>query len=124
MRRTLAGLLFFITLAMGGTALAQVPDESLPQPDESAAPQVAEVLVLDDRFVQSRLTVKPGTTVTWVHRGNNFHSSSAIDGGWDSGAIQRGDTFSFTFMEPGSYPYLCRQHVLQGMRGTISVEPE
>ena len=124
MRRTLAGLLFFITLAMGGTALAQVPDESLPQPDESAAPQVAEVLVLDDRFVQSRLTVKPGTTVTWVHRGNNFHTSSATDGGWDSGAIQRGDTFSFTFTEPGSYPYLCRQHILQGMRGTISVEPE
>ena len=125
MRRTFGALLLVIVWTItGGTALAQVPEESPIEPEATVPPAVVEVIVLDDRFSQARLTVKAGTTVTWVHKGNNFHTTSATEGAWDSGTIQRGDTFSYTFTDPGTYAYLCRQHLLQGMRGTITVEAE
>lgn len=81
------------------------------------------VMMLDDRYGPARLTVKTGATVTWIHSGNNLHTATALDGSWDSGSLERGQTFSFTFSAPGTYSYICRQHLLQGMRGTIIVEP-
>ena len=101
------------------TAHAQSAESSESTGGEAPA---IEVAVRDDRFTDARLTIAPGTTVTWTHKGNNLHTISATDGAWDSGTLQRGDTFSFTFTEPGVYSYLCRQHLLQGMRGTITVE--
>jgi plastocyanin len=80
------------------------------------------VTVRDDRFADSRQTVPAGTTVTWTHKGNNGHTVTALDGSFDSGLLERGDEFSFTFSEPGIYQYICRQHILNGMRGTITVE--
>jgi plastocyanin len=78
--------------------------------------------MLDDRFTPSRQTVKVGTTVTWLAVGNNQHSTSSLNGLWDSGLIDKGTSYRFTFDKPGVYQYLCRQHLLQGMRGTITVE--
>ncbi len=106
-------------LFLGGGALQGVIAQAEDTESEAAT---VEVSVRDDRFADARLAVAPGTTVTWVHKGNNLHTISATDGEWDSGTLQRSETFSFTFTEPGVYPYLCRQHLLQGMRGTITVE--
>ncbi len=39
---------------------------------------------------------------------------------WDSPGIDRKDTFSFT--KPGEYRYMCREHLLEGMVGTITVK--
>ena len=146
MRRMLGVLLLIAGLATGGlttdvrdhlaphAALAQTAEESEVQPaaepeSETAGEPVAsipgevvEVLVRDDRFTESRLTIAVGTTVTWVHKGHNLHTISAVDGMWDSGTVQHGESFSFTFDRPGTYAYFCRQHLLQGMRGTITVE--
>jgi len=106
-------LLVLVVLAGAALALAR------PSHAEDAA---VEVTIRDDRFTDSRLTIPAGTTVTWTHKGNNSHTVSPLDGDWESGPLTRGESFSYTFPEPGTYPYLCRQHLLQGMRGTITVE--
>jgi FtsP/CotA-like multicopper oxidase with cupredoxin domain len=104
-----------------------------PAPAPSASPAATltaattsdgsvEVVMRDDRFVASRTTVKAGTTVTWSNQGNNSHDTSSLDGLWSSGAFPKGESFSVTFDTPGTYQYLCRQHLLQGMRGVITVE--
>ncbi len=114
MRRTIQSLTIALAvLACGALAFTQ---------SASGEDATAEVTIRDDRFTDARLTVAAGTTVTWTHKGNNQHSVSALEGDWDSGLLMRGETFSYTFTEPGVYAYLCRQHLLQGMRGTITVE--
>ncbi len=92
-----------------------------PAPAQPAA-SGAQVTMLDDRFNSSRITVTAGTTVTWVNNGNNLHDTSSLDGLWTSGSFPRGQTFSYTFDKPGTYQYLCRQHLLNGMVGTIVVQ--
>ena len=77
----------------------------------------------DNYFDQANITVPVGTTVTWVQSGNNPHTTTSYDGLWDSGILPggSGQTFSFTFNEPGTYRYFCRPHEAQGMVGTVTV---
>jgi plastocyanin len=117
---TLAGLLLG-SVALAGPVNAEDGAEGSAEESVEQSSSV-EVAVRDDRFVSARLTVPAGTTVTWTHRGNNSHTVSAVDGTFESGTLERDDSFSFTFDTPGTYQYLCRQHLLQGMRGTITVE--
>jgi plastocyanin len=77
----------------------------------------------DNFFDQADITVEPGTTVTWVQRGQYGHTTTSYDGLWDSGLIEGNTdgTFSFTFEEAGTYEYFCGPHEDIGMVGTVTV---
>ena len=77
----------------------------------------------DNSFEQADITVPTGTTVTWVQTGNNPHTTTSYDGLWDSGMLAggSGESFSYTFDEPGSYTYFCIPHENQGMVGSVTV---
>src|SRR5215212_7989250 len=68
------------------------------------------VSIQDFFFDPGQLTVAPGTTVTWVNNGQAPHTTTADDGTWDSGTLQPGEDFSFTFDQPGTYTYHCSIH--------------
>ncbi len=73
----------------------------------------------DEGFQESNLTIDAGTTVRWRNMDSQPHTSTADDGEWDSGNLDPGDTFEFTFDEPGEYPYHCQYHGPQ--TGSITV---
>src|SRR5919107_777184 len=85
----------------------------------ASAPDEMTVSIQDFFFDPGQLTVAPGTTVTWVNDGEEPHPSTADDGTWDSGTLQPGESFSFTFDDPGDYSYLCEIH--PDMTATITV---
>lgn len=93
-----------------------------PTPAPAAAPTKLNVNVVDNRFEPSVLTVAAGTTVTWTNQGLNLHTLTSADGLFDSGALQSGQSFTYTFEKAGSVTLLCRQHTLNGMSGRISVQ--
>src|SRR5215208_4290108 len=68
------------------------------------------VSIQDFSFSPGQITVAPGTTVTWVNKGPSAHTTTADDGTWDSGTLQQGEDFSFTFDQPGTYTYHCSIH--------------
>jgi plastocyanin len=68
------------------------------------------VSIQDFSFDPGQITVPPGTTVTWTNEGPSPHTTTADDGSWDSGELQQGEDFSFTFDEPGTYTYHCSIH--------------
>lgn len=64
------------------------------------------------------VTVAVGTTVTWV---NHDVAPHTVTGGpLDSGMMMHGDTYSYTFSQPGTYAYVCVYH--PAMTHTIIVE--
>jgi plastocyanin len=79
-------------------------------------------VVVDNRFQTGELTVAVGTTVTWTNNGFNFHTLSSRENLFDSGPLAGGQTFSYTFKEAGSFNLICRQHILNGMTGRITVQ--
>jgi plastocyanin len=74
------------------------------------------------------LTVTVGTTVRWTNNDAIAHtvtsgtSDGAVgdaDGTFDSGFLNEGDTFVYTFEEAGEFPYFCSPH--PWMIGTVTV---
>jgi plastocyanin len=80
----------------------------------------AEVKIDNFTFNPQQITVKAGTTVTWVNHDDIPHTATSKTGVFRSKALDTDDKFSFTFATPGSYPYFCALH--PHMTGTIVVE--
>jgi plastocyanin len=64
------------------------------------------------------VTVRIGDTVTWTNCSGVAHTSTHNGGLWDSGNINPGGSFTFTFATVGNFPYYCRLH---GHTGTVVV---
>ncbi len=88
-------------------------------------------------YVPNPVKIKVGDTIKWVNKGETVHTattdpSTAPDPGWasvpagaetfDSGYVNGGEDFSYTFKVPGVYHYFCTPHVKEGMKGEIDVE--
>jgi plastocyanin len=82
--------------------------------------QDVEVKIDNFTFNPQQITVKAGTTVTWVNHDDIPHTATSKTGVFKSKALDTDDKFSFTFATPGSYPYFCALH--PHMTGTIVVE--
>jgi plastocyanin/uncharacterized membrane protein YozB (DUF420 family) len=78
----------------------------------TATGDVGSATVHEDQylFVPAELTVPVGTTVVWTNDERAKHTATADDGLFDSGDQSLGDSYSYTFLEPGIYPYYCRYH--------------
>ena len=83
-----------------------------------AAPQV-----MIDNFVYSPipLTVKVGTTVTWINHDDIPHTVDSTQGKFKSAALDTDDKFEFRFTEAGEYSFYCRIH--PKMTGKVIVQP-
>ena len=80
----------------------------------------------DFKFGGDPATVKVGTKVTWTNLDAAPHTATADDRSFDSGTLQKGQSFSFTFAQPGEIKYYCALHGGpngQGMASTITVAP-
>ena len=75
-------------------------------------------------FSPSTITVVIGVnnTVVWTNNDNVEHTVTATDNSFDSGLIEPGQSFSYTFTAPGTYNYYCTIH--PWMRGTVIVKAE
>lgn len=68
-------------------------------------------------FIPEELTIGVGDKVTWVNHDKDHHD---LQGGpMDSPEMAQGQTFSFTFNEPGEIEYRCKIHTY--MQGRITV---
>lgn len=85
----------------------------------------------DDAFSPNVITVEVGDTVTWTNNDGTMHTVTSgtsdgaktnADGTFDSGFLNTGDTFSYTFTEEGEYEYFCMPH--PWMRGKVIVVPK
>lgn len=90
---------------------------------ETAAGTDAATQVMIDNFVYSPvpITVKVGTTVTWINHDDIPHTVDSTQGKFKSAALDTDDKFEFRFTEAGEYPFYCRIH--PKMTGKIIVQP-
>ena len=105
-----------VAAAFGGALLvaaATFAARSAPATD-------AEVDIDQFTFTPQRITVKPGTTVTWTNDDDDSHTVASSSKLFKSKALDTGDKFSFTFTTAGTYAYICSVHPY--MTGAVVVE--
>ena len=71
-------------------------------------------------YTPATLTITVGDTVTWMNNDVQAHTATGSGGAFDSGTLNPGQSFSFTFTTVGSFAYTCNFHA--EMTGTITVQ--
>jgi len=110
----------FLALLAGAiviaAAAAKAADGSSPSP--SASPFFVDIM--EYRYTPATLTIKPGQSVLWRNDDvQAAHTVTSTTNVFDSGNMDRGVVWTYTFTKPGKYPYTCRYHPY--MSGTIIV---
>ncbi|MGI8643909.1 MAG: cupredoxin domain-containing protein [Thermomicrobiales bacterium] len=88
--------------------------------DSEASGDEVAVEIVDFTFPET-LEIAVGTTVTWTNQDSARHTVTSDPNGdaFQSGTMNEGDTFSFTFEEAGTFEYFCEFHA--NMQGTVIV---
>jgi plastocyanin len=87
---------------------------------QAESPTPVSVTITQFKFESAEITVDAGTTVRWVNRDETVHNVVSRDGRFASGGLDTGDSYQFTFAEPGDFAYLCALH--PHMTGIIHVQ--
>ena len=72
-----------------------------------------DVVMKDIAFKPANLQVPLGSTVTWTNQDSVPHDVRSKSGEPEvlrSDLLQQGDTYSYTFNQPGTYEYYCSVH--------------
>lgn len=107
----------------------------------------ADVEMVKNAYVPETYEATVGESVVWVNDGSRGHTVTAYEdglpagaeywasGGFESeaaaregfwqaggeGTVRSGETWSYTFETPGTYPYFCVPHERAGMVGSVVV---
>ena len=113
------------------------PSASTPRPPQTAvtspsaavasgARPVDAISIKSFKFTPQRLSVPVGTAVTWTNDEDSLHTvtsgtPASPSGLFDSGEIDTGVEFPYTFTDEGTYPFFCARHDF--MTGVVTVTP-
>lgn len=92
------------------------------QNTSSEAVQTTTVGIKDYAYVPAKIQVKKGTAVTWTNQDSIRHDvmpDQESDSFKASELLGKGETYTFTFNEIGTYTYHCSPHPY--MKGTVEV---
>ena len=127
MRRSAPALLIaaLITMAIAGCGGGGKDDKGAKSPPPAKGPLsgAAPVRIVNFEFKPMKVLVKPGTKVTWTNDDTNIHDIKDTSplATPQSPELSKGDTFSITYGQPGSYSYTCGIHPY--MTGSVEVVP-
>ena len=106
-----------VTTSPNPTVASTVATQSSP----SLSNATYTIAIKNFTFQPSSLTIKRGTTVTWLNEDSVAHTVTSDDGKFpSSGNLNKAETYQFQFNSLGSYDYHCSPHPF--MKGKINVE--
>jgi len=113
MKRT---LVLAVILAIGLVACGD--DDSSTDTDTGNTSDAGATIVIEGFSFGDPITVAVGETVSVQNDDGVAHTWTSA-GVFDSGSIGGGESFTFTFDEPGEYSFMCTIH--PSMTGSITV---
>ncbi len=104
----------------GSTNSTSSGSSSTVKATHTAPAPVTAVTINNGKYRPKNATVKVGTTLTWTNNDSVPQSvTSDTPGIFDSGVLQPGASWKFTFNTPGVFPY--HSTAKDGVFGTITV---
>jgi amicyanin len=71
---------------------------------------VNDVKIDNFSFSPAALHVASGATVTWTNHDDIPHNVVSTENKFNSPVLDTDQRFSYTFRDPGKYPYYCKIH--------------
>ena len=120
MKKTLfIGLLVIAVLISGCTTTTTTqpaPEQTSPQPTaptqtpQPTTPAPVSVAIKSSTFTPNIVEISKGTTVIWTNDDGVQHTVTSISNEFDSGPIDPGKTYSYTFNRAATFEYSCGKH--------------
>lgn len=88
----------------------------------SDAVQTTTIDIKDFAYAPAKVQVKKGAAVTWTNQDNDRHDVNPDRDSENfkaSGLLGKGESYTFTFNQTGTYTYHCSPHPY--MKGTVEV---
>jgi len=95
-------------------AASSTPTQSTDQTNKTSV----AIDIQNFAFSPASLTISKGTAVTWTNNDSATHQIKSAT--FNSGQLSKGQTFSFTFNDTGTFDYSCAIH--PSMTGKIIVQ--
>jgi plastocyanin len=89
------GALLWLVIGMGATSTAAAD---------------MQIDIQGFAFSPATLTIPAGTKVTWTNKDAATHTVTSDTGAFNSNNLPNGASFSFTFMQAGTFSYKCAIH--------------
>jgi plastocyanin len=99
---------------------APTPQAATPSAEIPPGAKVEDAGIRGMAFTPNRIEIEVGTIVTWKNNDPLAHTVTAADRSFDSGLIQPGATWSYTFTRAGTYDFSCTPHPF--MKGVVVVK--
>lgn len=112
------GFLIFAVLVSGCTSGPEPQKATPPTQSATPPPTTVKVGIEDFMFFPPEVVIAKGGTVTWSNKDTYQHTVTS--GYFDSGTLNQGQTFSYTFNEARTYDYWCKNHA--SMRAKVIVK--
>lgn len=132
MRRNIVALAALLSIALIAAACGGGGSSSSSSSSSSDSGGAVVVSMKDFRYTPSEIRVKVGQSVTFKNDDTVRHNvtqatvETAHSGNYafQSPILQAGDSWTYTFNTPGTYPIVCNLdgHELLGMTATVIVE--
>ena len=82
-----------------------------------AQPREHHVAIRGFVFEPQQIDARPGDSVIWTNHDIVPHTATALDGRWDTGKLEQGESARLVVSRETPGPYLCLYH--PAMRGSI-----
>lgn len=117
-------VVFIVVIAVAAVIIGAVVTEGTmvkksPPPVGSVSQSVE---ILNFAFHQPNIQIKANTSVRWYNNDSMAHTVTSLPGApvtFDSGVLNPGSTYTYTFTQPGTYSYYCKIHPF--MLGNVTV---
>ena len=96
------------------------PRRTAPSPALRQAARMVKAGIKNVSYLQPRLQVTVGTTIEWTNNDPMPHTVTSITKSFDSGLINPGKTWRYTFTKAGTFNFFCTPHPF--MKGTVVVK--
>lgn len=101
-----------VTVPQVGQAKQTKPVQAPHGQQHEGHGQGAETVIdmKDMAYSKIEITIKKGSKITWTNSDAEPHTVTDLKGKFDSGNMNKGDTWSYTFHEAGTFEYYCQFH--------------
>ncbi|MEM8542238.1 MAG: cupredoxin family copper-binding protein [Pseudomonadota bacterium] len=100
------------TLIIAGLALFAMPISSAMAADH-------QVTIKSFKFSPAQISVAAGDTITFINEDGAPHTGTALDGSFDTGRLNKGESGTVTLANAGTVEFKCSFH--PNMKGTVTV---
>jgi plastocyanin len=105
------------------TNVTPAPVTTTAKPTATPTPQIVVTIRMTNYNTvdpSDTVVVKTGTKVVWVSENMAFTNIIKVEGLFTSGALNKGDSFSYTFDKEGTYNWVSTTN--GAFKGTITVQ--